>query len=47
MLLCCWGCQEYFPELNEVAYATIACVVIYVIAFAVGLGKHGYVSVTF
>ena len=34
-----FGCQAYYPELREVAYATIACVIIYVVAFAVGLGK--------
>ena len=31
--------QAHYPQLQEIAYGTIACVVIYVIAFAVGLGK--------
>jgi len=34
-----FGCQEYFPQMRQVAYASIACAIIYVIAFAVGLGK--------
>ena len=34
-----FGCQEYFPQMSQVAYASIACAIIYVIAFAVGLGK--------
>jgi len=32
-------CQEYLPQLHEVAYAAIACAIIYVVAFAVGLGE--------
>jgi len=32
-------CQEHYPELHAVSYATIACVIVYVIAFAVGLGQ--------
>lgn len=31
--------QNFDPSLTGAAYVTVACVIIYVIAFAVGLGK--------
>jgi len=30
--------QKYFEGLTGLSYATIGCIIIYVIAFAVGLG---------
>ena len=35
----------HFPHLTGVSYATIACVIIYVIAFAVGLGELRFLFV--
>ena len=40
MQFCLIPSQAYYPGIQGIAYVTVACVIFYVIAFAVGLGNY-------
>ena len=40
MPFCLIPSQAYYPGIQGIAYVTVACVIFYVIAFAVGLGNY-------